>query len=164
MFLYACGGILLFRSNDPFHFEDFISTFTTLWRMATLDWSSIMYINMVNCSVSNNIIYWGREFGNCSNVPPGKIACVTPELALTPECEALDVVAVEQSTPIMATLYFLSYVILASWIMLSLFMGAVTTAMSSAITQLKAEKNRKKQEEKHRKAEALISRCRSFTT
>ena len=53
MFNYLFGllGLILFRDNDPFHFGRLGRSFTTLWRVETLnDWETPMYVNVYGCA------------------------------------------------------------------------------------------------------------------
>ena len=46
IYLFANVGVILFRTNDPFHWGSLHVAAITLFRMSTLeDWTDIMYIN-----------------------------------------------------------------------------------------------------------------------
>merc|ERR1712146_563925 len=105
-YLYGILGIKLFRDNDPWHFETIPTALLTLFRCASLeDWTDVMYINWFGCDVYG---YTGEALFN-------KYTCITPE-----------------SWGFISVIYFVSFVIIASLVMISLFVGIVCTSMNTA--------------------------------
>ena len=50
-YLASCTGVILFASNDPFHFGRLDSAFFTIWRIETLDqWDVVSKINAYGCA------------------------------------------------------------------------------------------------------------------
>ena len=116
-YLYAIMGIMAFRQNDYWHFKNIGVAFMTLFRAATLeDWTDIMYINIFGCDD-----YTGGIYDNSS---PFRMY----------HCER----AVKN--PIISPLYWTTFIIIAAMIMMSLFVGAITMAMTESMDRMKEEK------------------------
>lgn len=119
-YLYACAGIIFFRDNDPFHFKSIEVSMLTLLGVATLDgWGEIMFINYFGCDEYDGGFYTSdkseedEKFG-------GMIYCGTPS-----------------RQPVASSLYFLSFVLLAAFCILSLFIGAVAMSMVESMADMK---------------------------
>ena len=99
-------GVGLFKPNDPWHFGTLHITFVTLFRCATLeDWTDVMYINIYGCD----------KYGYADSLVPGiGVGCETPK-----------------AQPL-TVLYFLIFQVLGALVLLTLFIGVVTTAMEEA--------------------------------
>ncbi|GMH69779.1 hypothetical protein TL16_g05243 [Triparma laevis f. inornata] len=123
MYLFAIAGIYAFRENDPFHYGDLFTALLTLFRASTLeDWTDLMYINMFGCDTYANV-YVGDE-------------------ARTPDNTAYwCTFAMEKYW--MSQIYFVGFIFISALAMLSLFVGAVTMAMSEALEQMAEEKELK---------------------
>ena len=107
LFIYSIIGILLFSDNDPFHFRDLHTSIITLFRCATLeDWTDVMYIQVYGCS---NWGYDGMQDMCVHDNPAGFLISVA---------------------------YFVSFTVLAAFIELTLFIGAVTTGMDEACAHM----------------------------
>ena len=116
-YLYAIMGIFAFRQNDYWHFKDIGTAFMTLFRAATLeDWTDIMYINIFGCDE-----FGGGIYDNTS--PFSMYHCIR---------------AVEN--PVISPIYWTTFIIIAAMIMMSLFIGAITMAMTESMDQMKEEK------------------------
>jgi hypothetical protein len=49
-YILACLGMMLFESNDPFHFGSLGSAFFSVWRVESLDeWDVILFVNLYGC-------------------------------------------------------------------------------------------------------------------
>lgn len=119
-YLYACAGIIFFRDNDPFHFKSIEVSMLTLLGVATLDgWGEIMFINYFGCDEYNGGFYVDdkaeedEKFG-------GMIYCGTP-----------------MRQPVASSLYFVSFVVIAAFCILSLFIGAVAMSMVESMQDMK---------------------------
>ena len=111
--------MILFQKNDPWHFGTLHDALLTLFRVATgEDWTDVMYINMFGC----------YEYGYLAN-------------GMTPSCNAAD----SGGLDFLATFYFLVFIVIGALVMLTLFIGVVTTSMDES-TQEQAEA--KEQDEK----------------
>ena len=99
-YIYGAMGVFLFGKNDPLHFGSLGTAMLSLFRISTLEgWTEIMYVNMFGC----NDPKWG--YGPESG-------CTTPE----PHGTA-------------AVLYFVSFVLVGTMIVLNLFIGVIMNAM-----------------------------------
>jgi voltage-gated sodium channel len=104
-YLFAIIGMMLFRSNDPFNFGTLHVAMFTLFRCSTLDaWADVMYINIYGCDIY-----------------PGDTYSSYPELCSSPHGSGL-----------IAALFFLIFIVIGAQILLTLFIGVVTTSMEEA--------------------------------
>ena len=107
-YVYAVIGVILFSGNDPVHFGNLWTSFLSLFRIVTLeDWTDVMYLQMYGSD-----IYQGYN---------QSIA----HLASTPK-----------AMPITAVIYFVSFVLLGTMIMLNLVIGVIINGMDEAQTEL----------------------------
>jgi len=117
--LAASAGVTFFGTNDPWHFASFRTAFITLIRCATLeDWSDVMYVNYYGCDVYDNGLYVK------SKVEAG----IGTHLCDQPSAQAFFTV-----------LYFVSFITLASFVMLSMFVGAITLSMAGSVELMNQE-------------------------
>ena len=109
--LFAVAGMILFASNDPFHFGLLHRALLTLFRVSTFeDWTDVMYINVYGCS------RWGY---NDDDTVPLSQACNKD--------------AFHKGVPNwLYALYFIAFIIFGSLVLLTLFVGVVTTSMEEA--------------------------------
>jgi len=110
-YLYGVLGTFLYQDNDPVHFEDLETGLLTMYRVSTLeDWTDVMYINMFGC----------HEYGydDSARVPCDKE-------------KALALVG-EDGINWSAALFFSSFTLLATMIILNLFIGVIMTGMEEA--------------------------------
>jgi voltage-gated sodium channel len=99
-----------FSVNDPVHFANLQTAFLSLFRVATLeDWTDIMYINMFGCM---NYGYTGNPL-------------CTPETS--------------HAFGWPAAFFFSSFVLIATMVILNLFIGVIMNGMDEAREELKAE-------------------------
>lgn len=126
-YLYGVMGYYLFAGNDPFHFGTLADAMITLFRISTLDnWGDIMYINYFGCDY-----YPDLYVSPMDKTPRNKKLW----------CDH------SNASPYLASLYFVSFVVVSALVMLSLFIGAVTLSMTESMEDLK-----KTMEEKKKKA------------
>lgn len=120
-YVFAILGLLLFSANDPWHFGSLHMAMITLFRIATLDaWAEVMYVNMFGCNR-----YPGDQY---SILNDKEYRCRHPN-----------------GLGIMAVLYFVLFVIIGSQVILTLFIGVVTTSMDQVS---EAQKSKLKLEER----------------
>jgi voltage-gated sodium channel len=106
-YLYSVLATFLFQANDPVHFENLQTAHLTMFRVSTLeDWTDVMYINMFGCDM-----YGYDENSN----PP----CTAPH-----------------AYGWFAAIFFSSFVLLATMIILNLFIGVIMTGMDEAAAEL----------------------------
>jgi voltage-gated sodium channel len=99
-YIYGAMGVFLFGINDPLHFGTLHTAMLSLFRISTLEgWTEIMYINMYGCD--NPKWGYGAESG-----------CNTP-----------------QAHGMSAVVYFVSFVLVGTMIVLNLFIGVIMNAM-----------------------------------
>jgi len=111
-YIYATMGVFLFKVNDPIHFENLQLSLLSLFRVVTLeDWTDIMYINIYGCDHP----IWGYI---------GGVGCQTPN-------------------PLggWAALYFVSFVLFGTMIVLNLFIGVIMNSMEEARYDEKREED-----------------------
>ena len=103
-YLFAIIGVNEFGDNDPWHFGSLHIAMLTLYRCSTLeDWTDVMYINMYGCD------RWSHYTGGFEHL------CVAPV-----------------AKGYTAALFFICFVILGALVLLTLFVGVVTTGMDEA--------------------------------
>jgi hypothetical protein len=107
-YIYSIFGMILFEKNDPHHFGTLAYSMLSLIRCATLeDWSDLFYIAYYGCAVYDG----GRYKMQGTNLEAGQSLCEP------------------NAQPGMAIVYFFSYVIFVGYVMLSMFIGAISIAM-----------------------------------
>lgn len=105
-YIYAVIGVFLFRGNDPVHFGDLPTAVLSLFRVVTLeDWTDIMYIQVYGSDVYTTGIEHYRG-------PMEPNAFGWP-----------------------AALYFISFVLTGSLVMLNLFIGVIVNGIHEMHTQ-----------------------------
>ena len=103
-YVYAVIGVMLFSGNDPVHFGNLWTSFLSLFRIVTLeDWTDVMYLQMYGSDVYAG---YNQSIDN---------------LATTPK-----------AMPLVAVLYFVSFVLLGTMIMLNLVIGVIINGMDEA--------------------------------
>ncbi len=114
-YVYAVIGVFLFRDNDPVHFRNLEMSILSLFRIVTLeDWTDIMYIQMFG---SENYPFSEQDRGRFEYVSTAR--------------------------PVVGVIYFVSFVMLGTMIMLNLFIGVIIQSMDEA--QAEAEHNKRQQ-------------------
>eukprot|EP00937_MAST-01D_sp_MAST-1D-sp2_P003360 g3360.t1 len=132
-YLYAIVGIMLFKSNDPWHFGSLETAMLTLFRMSTLeDWTDVMYINYFGCE---QMVGFYGEYTMDANPAPDQSPCSAT------------------SNPTLSALYSITFILISALVMMSLFVGAITMSMSSALSDMSEQ--RKLQEAEKRKEKNL---------
>mgnify|MGYP000347642691 CR=1 len=170
-YLYAIAGMMLFRDNDPFHWETLPTALMTLFRAATLeDWTDIMYFGIYGCDKyksGGGITYCDVFAEECQGswseceVDVDEFGLSNPKYSF--DCD--DPKGIIQDSQLLCThpsashylspLYFVSFIMVSALVMLSLFVGAVTMAMSESMDVMKEEaeeKDRLRRLEKGKKA------------
>jgi len=102
-YVYGVMGTVLFGQNDPVHFGTLQHSMFSLLRTVTLeDWTDL---------------YYTQSLGSAQYPPPG--------IERYPDAEP-------KPMPIVAALYFVSFVIFGTMIVLNLFIGVVISSMTEA--------------------------------
>jgi voltage-gated sodium channel len=108
-YVYGILGTTLFRTNDPVHFGDLHTTMLSLLRTVTLeDWTDLMYIQIYGSDV------YGYE---------------RAALKLTAEQREL---WTPRAMPVVGALYFVTFVLIGTMIVLNLFVGVVLSSLNDA--------------------------------
>lgn len=116
-YIYAVMGVFLWSGNDPVHFKDLQTSMLSLFRVVTLeDWTDIMYIQM-----------WGSDRYPFSE---GDRATYAGQFN-------------SAASPVIGALYFVSFVLMGTMIMLNLFIGVIIQSMEEAQDEQAAD-NREK--------------------
>ncbi len=120
-YVYAVMGVFLWGGNDPVHFGNLQKSMLSLFRVVTLeDWTDIMYIQM-----------WGSDRYPFSD---GDRAAYAGQFN-------------SQASPVIGAVYFVSFVLLGTMIMLNLFIGVIINSMEEAHDEQAAEAREKSMEE-----------------
>ena len=114
-YVYAVMGVFMFAENDPVHFRDLPTAMLSLFRVVTLeDWTDIMYINMYGVDGYPGLANYVNPTG------------ITPDPATCPPA-------------IVGALYFASFVMFGTMIMLNLFIGVIINSMDEAKVERERE-------------------------
>jgi len=123
-YFFAIIGMILFQKNDPWHFGSLHMTMLTLFRCATgEDWTDVMYINTFGCDkfgYSDTMADAGYGCGDCNST-----------LGKWVPCEATD--------SGFSSMFFLIFIVIGALVLLTLFVGVVTTSMEEATENQKEE-------------------------
>lgn len=126
-YLFAISGILAFRKNDPWHFRSVITTLVGLFQFSTLsDWSEVFYINYYGCDKFEGSFYT-NNVTLASTKSGGLTYCEAPE-----------------AQPFLSFLYFIAFIFICSFTMLSLFVGAIIESMTESMKTMKEEQEKEK--------------------
>ena len=112
-YVFAILGIIMFGVNDPWHFGTLHDAMITLFRASTLDdWAELMYLQMYGCESFPEVY---EDF---------------PHMCTE-----------ESSTPndVGALIYFTIFIVIAAQVLLTLFIGVISTSMDQARDDKKAE-------------------------
>ena len=111
-YIYAVAGTMFFGANDPVHFGGLWTSMLSLFRVATLeDWTDIMYINMYG---SANYGYDDATYAALANIGIEKSSIISKE------------------SPVVASVFFVSFIVTGAMIVLNLFIGVVLSGMEEA--------------------------------
>jgi voltage-gated sodium channel len=117
-YVFAIIGVTLFGKNDPFHFGSIHVAMLSLFRIATQeDWTDIMYFNMYGCNG------WG-DYDAVVEVN-------------TKACE-------HTSHYVSAPVYFICYIICATFLLLNLFLAVIVNSMMETKEETKLRKQEAK--------------------
>jgi len=103
-YVYGAMAVFLFGENDPIHFRNLQTSILSLFRVVTLeDWTDVMYINM----------YGSNMYGYSSDDLDKWM----------PSCSA---------APIGAAIFFVSFVLIGTMIVLNLVIGVIMNSMDES--------------------------------
>ena len=137
-YLYAVVAIIYLSPNDPWHFGSVEMSMITLFRLATLDnWGDMMFISYEGCGLYQWDVYTTDPDDEAATEEVGAVIYCTPEMHE------------QRAHKGIVILFFVSFIILASFCMLSLFVGAVSMSMAESMEKMNEEKAGKRKH-KHR--------------
>lgn len=111
-YVFGIIGNVLFAANDPYHFQYLHFAMISLFQCATMDgWSDVLYINYYGC---DNYGYDGYR-------------------ALGYTCKS-------EAKGLLSVLYFCSFIVIGAMVLITLFIGVVTTSMEEATQEMEEEK------------------------
>ncbi|TMW66115.1 hypothetical protein Poli38472_003880 [Pythium oligandrum] len=147
-YLYAISGMYAWADNDQFHFRSVPIAMVTLFRMSTLEnWSNIMNINYFSCDRFAGGYYTTNE----TEAKPFQFCNVT---ALYGEnATDSDIQSTRTVNSIVAVIYFITFILISAFVMLSLFIGAITMSMTESMEQMKAAHEEAEKKERMLKAQ-----------
>ncbi|KAJ0395133.1 hypothetical protein P43SY_004626 [Pythium insidiosum] len=148
-YLYAISGMYAWADNDQFHFRSVPIAMITLFRMSTLEnWANVMNINYFGCDQFPG----GYYTTNASEAKPYQFCNVTAVYGAN--ATDAEIKSARILNYFLATFYFVTFILISAFVMLSLFIGAITMSMTQSMEQMKAaqeEVERKERLEKARK-------------
>jgi voltage-gated sodium channel len=131
-YMFAILGTFLFRDNDPVHFGNLATTFVSLFQVLTLEGWA---------DIMRTQIY-GCDLIGYDNM---KDLCVKP-----------------MAQPLAAPIYFISFIIIGTMIILNLLIGVVVNGMSDASQPEEAESEKATLETVLKEVKALRSEIREL--
>ena len=159
-YVFAIICMMLFRLNDPAHFGELHISMVTLFRMSTMeDWTDVMYINMYGCQKYGygsgsfchgfkgpitNERYYGplAETDVTHNYCQSKNTCpdIPTKFLLDPEAWPDKGWSWGMSAGL-----FCFFIVIAGLVVMSLFIGVITTSMQIASDEAKTARKEAKQ-------------------
>lgn len=139
-YLYAVLGVQSFRKNDPFHFGGLGFAMLSLFRAATKEnWTHLLVINEFGCDSTYfgaNGNYYGLDGG-----PPTDALGSRDDVWFQTQMGSfpLTVCWHPKPQPLLSSIFFISFALIAGFVMLSLFVGAVCGGMADALDDFKAK-------------------------
>ena len=111
LYIYGVLGVFIFGENDQKYFGNLGTSIISLFRIMTLDrWGEIMYIQLYGCADEYTQLDKTR-FGCLKSSKGGFFVII----------------------------FFLSFIMLVSFIILNLFIGVVTSALNTATREVKSD-------------------------
>jgi voltage-gated sodium channel len=115
-YVFAIFAIMLFKTNDPWHFENLHITIMTLFRVATGDdWTDIMYTAQFGCK------YYGSSV---ATLPDGTSSCGDGTYPV-----GSDTPYQSEAHGLLGVLFFSLFQMLGGMVFLNLFTGVITAGM-----------------------------------
>ena len=108
-YVYAVAGVMFFAKNDPVHFGHISDALLSLFRIVTLeDWTDVMYLQI-----------YGSHVYEGYNISQANLATLYPNFE-------------PKAQPALAIIYFVSFVLLGTMVMLNLVIGVIVNGMDDA--------------------------------
>lgn len=150
-YIYAIIAIMYLSNNDPWHFKSVEISMITLFRVATLDgWGDAMFISYHGCHE------YGWDVYTDDPDEANEIKVVDWDGGLTYQDGGVILCDEEKELPgkFLTAFFYVSFIMLASFCMLSLFVGAVSMSMAESMEKMMEEKAAKR----YLKHKALIEK------
>jgi voltage-gated sodium channel len=128
IYLFAIIGCIIFGLNDPARFGTVGSSMVTLFVISTLsNWSDIAYTQWYGCSV-----YLASPYNHIDEGPPRP----SPRWGNQPLGLYQGFTCTQDaSQPASAFIFFTVYIIITSWVVMSLFIGVISMGMLEAFLE-----------------------------
>jgi voltage-gated sodium channel len=111
LYIYGVLGCFIFGDNDPKYFGDLGTSLVTLFRVMTMDhWGEIMYIELYGCEDQ-----------------------YTPNDKMKYGCDK------SSGSGFFTVVFFLTFIMIVSFIVLNLFIGVVTSSLNQATREVKSD-------------------------
>ena len=111
-YVYGTMAVFLYGENDPIHFRNLQTSVLSLFRVVTLeDWTDVMYINMYG---SDNYGYSDQD-----------LARWEPS---------------SQASPLGAAIFFVSFVLIGTMIVLNLVIGVIMNSMDESNAEMSIQR------------------------
>ena len=111
-YIYGTMAVFLYGENDPIHFRNLQTSVLSLFRVVTLeDWTDVMYINMYG---SDNYGYSDQD-----------LARWEPS---------------SQASPLGAAIFFVSFVLIGTMIVLNLVIGVIMNSMDESNAEMSIQR------------------------
>jgi voltage-gated sodium channel len=124
-YFYAIVGIILFRKTDPFHFSGLGPAFLTMVQLTLLSgWNDIFMLNYFGCER-----YSGSYASACVAGSSNSFCASLSDLTME-SCRG------EVAHPAFTIIYFTSFILLVSMVMLALVVSSITVEMAGAIDSM----------------------------
>lgn len=135
-YLFAICSVIAFGDNDPVHFGSLHIAMVTLFRMSTMeDWTDVMYINMFGCMKYG---YLGSSY--CYD----ERYCAEPqEQMCESDVEKNSIAYTGLGMPV--AIFFVIFIVISGLVVMSLFIGVITTSMVEATETAKTTRKEEKQ-------------------
>jgi voltage-gated sodium channel len=122
-YLYAVLGVFAFQANNPFFFSSVPVALISLFRGMTLEnWDIMMFIDAYGCDIPDTVYTVANDNSSWTGVS-GLYQCRHAK-----------------AKPLLATLFWVSFVVIAAFVVLSLFIGVITLHMQDSINTVRLER------------------------
>ncbi|MFG0306397.1 MAG: ion transporter, partial [Phycisphaerales bacterium JB040] len=128
-YIYAVIGTVLFGRNDPIHFGSLDISLLSLFRVVTLeDWTDVMYWQIYGTSITDPAVL--ATITNEAYEPVANAYDYTTQARMMTEAQRATYQP--RAFGLLGTVYFVSFVMIGTMIVLNLFIGVVLSGMQEA--------------------------------
>ena len=147
IYIYSIAGMIFFRENDPWNFRSVEISMLVMMRVATFDtWGENFYTNYYGCNVwpGGMDAYYTNNPDEASNRVGGMALCKTPV-----------------ASPVTATIFYVSYIFIGSFGILSSIIGIIGESMEKSISESKENEKKERELMYEEIAEEIITEIRA---